>query len=481
MAAPVILWLRQDLRLKDHPALTAAVSVGAPLIPVFVLDDETPGTWAAGGASRWWLGLSLAALGESLSAAGSRLILRRGRTNEVLRTLVREAGATALYWTRGYEPWARSLEEELHAELAKSNVSCHRFPGALLFEPEKVKNKQGNPFRVYTPFSKTCFNLGVETTQQNEPKRLPPVPGGIASDDLEDWSLPPTSPDWAAGFSEYWAPGEKGAEKALSRFIDKALRNYAENRDRPDRFGTSRLSPHLHFGEISPRGCWHAVQMAAADQRIPERDAVSFLRELLWREFSHHLLFHWPDLPEAPFRDEFSAFPWEDDKAALQAWQRGQTGFPIVDAGMRELWHTGWMHNRVRMIAASFLIKHLRIHWRRGEEWFWDTLVDADLANNASGWQWVAGCGADAAPYFRIFNPMLQGGKFDPDGDYVRKWVPELSRMPAKHIHMPWEAPAAVLKDADVILGESYPLPIVDHAEARRSALAAFQAIRGAS
>lgn len=481
MSAPVILWLRQDLRLKDHPALRAAASAGRPLIPVYILDDETPGSWVAGGAGRWWLHRSLTRLGKSLEAMGSRLVLRRGRTDQVLMELVRETGASELYWSRGYEPWMRSLEEKLHAELSKSGVTCHRYPGSLLFEPDRVKTKQGGPFRVYTPFSKACFATGVDASRQKEMERLPSVPGDTASDSLEEWSLLPAQPDWAAGFTDYWTPGERGAAEALSQFIDKALRNYAEDRDRPDRIGTSRLSPHLHFGEISPRTCWHAVRMAEADQRIQERDAGSFLRELLWREFSHHLLFHWPDLPEAPFRDEFAAFPWEDDEATLKAWQRGRTGFPIVDAGMRELWHTGWMHNRVRMIAASFLIKHLRIHWRRGEEWFWDTLVDADLANNAAGWQWVAGCGADAAPYFRIFNPMLQGSKFDPDGGYVRQWVPELSRMPAKHIHTPWDAPEAILAEAGVALGETYPLPIVDHAEARQAALAAFQTIRRGS
>lgn len=478
MPDPVILWFRHDLRLSDHPALQAALATGAPIIPVYVLDDETPGRWRMGGASRWWLERSLDSLAESLQARGSKLILRRGRADEVLAKLAQETDANALFWSRGYEPWARKLEQDLHSQL---EIACHRYPSALLFEPEAVETKQGGPFRVYTPFSKACFVKGVAGEAIPAPKTLPSVPQTLNCDLLADWSLSPRSPDWSGGIRETWQPGEQCARETLTTFIENALDGYGEGRDRPDRIGTSRLSPHLHFGEISPRTCWQAIQSAGARNSVNESDTMSFLRELLWREFSYHLLFHWPELPLEPFRPEFTDFPWDSNQSALKAWQRGQTGYPIVDAGMRELWHTGWMHNRVRMIAASFLIKHLRLHWTEGEAWFWDTLVDADLASNAASWQWVAGCGADAAPYFRIFNPMLQGTKFDPDGDYVRRWVPELAKLPAKHIHTPWEAPSSVLREAAVTLGRNYPEPIVDHKAAREAALAAFKAIKKSS
>lgn len=475
MPDPVILWFRHDLRLSDHPALQAALATGAPIVPIYILDDETPDRWAMGGASRWWLEQSLKSLAESLQTRGSRLILRRGPAVRALAELTQETGANALFWSRGYEPWARKLEQDLHAQL---DIACHRYSGALLFEPEAVETKQGGPFRVYTPFSKACFVKGVAGDAIPAPKKLPAVPQALKSESLADWLLSPQNPDWAGGIRETWQPGEQSARETLTTFIENALQGYGEGRDRPDRIGTSRLSPYLHFGEISPRTCWQAIQSAEARNSVNERDTLSFLRELLWREFSYHLLFHWPELPEEPFRPEFADFPWDSNKSALQAWQHGQTGYPIVDAGMRELWHTGWMHNRVRMITASFLIKHLRLHWMEGEAWFWDTLVDADLASNAASWQWVAGCGADAAPYFRIFNPMLQGTKFDPDGDYVRRWVPELAKLPAKHIHMPWEAPSKVLKKAAVELGQNYPEPIVDHKTAREAALAAFKAIK---
>ncbi len=431
-----------------------------------------------GGASRWWLGHSLKSLAESLKARGSRLILRRGSAEKVLVELAREIDAKALYWSRSYEPWARELEQNLHTALDAKGIACHRYPGALLFEPEAVETKQGGPFRVYTPFSKACFTKGVPGEAIPPPKELPAVPQDLMSSALADWSLSPRDPDWSSGIRETWQPGEESARETLTRFIENALDGYGEGRDRPDRVGTSRLSPFLHFGEISPRTCWQAIQNAHAGRAASEKDTLSFLRELLWREFSYHLLFHWPDLPEEPFRPEFTEFPWDSNQSALKAWQRGRTGYPIVDAGMRELWHTGWMHNRVRMITASFLIKHLRLHWLEGEAWFWDTLVDADLASNSASWQWVAGCGADAAPYFRIFNPMLQGTKFDPDGDYVRRWVPELAKLPAKHIHTPWEAPLSVLEEANVALGRNYPEPIVDHKTAREAALSAFKAIR---
>jgi deoxyribodipyrimidine photo-lyase len=341
-----------------------------------------------------------------------------------------------------------------------------------LFEPWTVSTQGGQPFKVYTPFAKACRAAPEPPLPLPAPARLPAVaavPPGLALDDL---ALLPRKPDWAGGLRAAWRPGEAGAQQRLERFLASAIEGYKEDRNRPDLESTSRLSPHLRFGEISPRQLWHAARGREG------RGADHFVSELLWREFSYHLLFHFPELPDRNWRASFDAFPWADDPAALEAWRRGRTGFPIVDAGMRELWQTGWMHNRVRMIVGSFLVKDLMLPWQRGKEWFWDTLVDADLANNAASWQWVAGCGADAAPYFRVFNPMLQGEKFDPAGDYVRRYVPELARMPAQFIHRPWEADDATLRAAGVELGRSYPRPLVDHGQARDRALAAFATLK---
>ena len=475
MSSPAIYWLRNDLRLTDNTALTAAATRG-PVIFLYVLDDESPGEWRLGGASRWWLHKSLSALGARVP-----LTLRRGAADQVIAQLLAETGASSVHFTRDYAPWSDALERRVKQAAEAAGASCHRYGGFLLHEPEAIRNGSGEPYRVYTPFSKACFAAG-------EPKPLKPAPsftewqGAMASDRLENWELLPSCPDWAKGFDALWTPGEEGAARRLEAFIAHGLRHYADERDRPDRDVTSRLSPHLRFGEISPAQCWHAVRAAqlAAGGTL-DKTAEKFLKEVLWREFSYHLLHHWPSLPEKPFRPEFASFPWREDAAGLAAWRKGRTGYPIVDAGLRELWATGIMHNRVRMIAASFLIKDLLIPWQEGERWFWDTLVDADIGNNAASWQWVAGCGADAAPYFRIFNPVLQGEKFDPRGEYVRKWVPELARLPDQFIHRPWEAPLLVLQTAGVALGRSYPHPVVDHGEARDKALAAFQEIKGAA
>ena len=479
-SSPVLVWFRQDLRLADHRALHAAIKSGGPIIPLYILDDETPGDWRPGGASRWWLHGSLASLAAGFDKLGSRLVLRRGAAAETLQAIIEETGATTVHVTRRYEPWADSLDRHLSDALSEKNIDFKRFAGSLLFEPEALRTKAGDPFKVFTPFYKACLDLEPPKAPLPRPEGgLPKPDAWPASDNLEDWALLPTKPDWAGGLRERWEPGEAGAEARLLDFLDEAMAGYKERRDRPDLFGTSRLSPYLHFGEISPRRCWQAVE-----DRLSEnsgggaRGARSYQRELVWREFSHHLLAHWPDLPTKAFRPEFEEFPWETDEAALGAWQKGQTGYPIVDAGMRELWQTGWMHNRVRMVTASFLIKHLLLHWRKGEAWFWDTLVDADLANNAASWQWVAGSGADAAPYFRIFNPILQGRKFDPNGDYVRRYVPEIAKLPNEHLHAPWEAPKAVLEEAGVTLGETYPAPMVDHGKARQRALDAYQRIK---
>ena len=475
MKTPALFWLRNDLRLTDNAALTAAAAQG-PVIFLFVLDDETPGAWRLGGASRWWLHKSLEAL-----SAKAPLVLRRGAADKVVAAVLKESGAASVHFTRDYAPWSGELERRVKAAAEAAGATCHRYGGFLLHEPEAIRNGSGEPYRVYTPFSKACLAAG-------EPKPLKPVPrftaweGKLKSDTLADWGLLPTKPDWAKGMAAHWTPGEAGAAARLKHFIADGLAHYADERDRPDRDVTSRLSPYLRFGEISPAQCWHAVRAAqlAAGGKL-DKAAEKFLKEVLWREFSYHLLHHWPTLPEKPFRPEFAAFPWSENPVALAAWQKGRTGYPIVDAGLRELWATGIMHNRVRMIAASFLIKDLLIPWQEGERWFWDTLVDADIGNNAASWQWVAGCGADAAPYFRIFNPVLQGEKFDPTGAYVRKWLPELERLPEEFVHRPWEAPALVLKAAGVELGRNYPHPVVDHGKARDRALEAFKEIKGAA
>ena len=474
-----LMWFRRDLRLSDNPALAAAHAAGRPIVPVYVLDDADAGAWAPGAASRWWLHGSLAALATRLAAYGSRLILRRGPARPALARLIAETGARAVFWNRAYEPWARARDAALKAELKRAGLAAHSFNAALLAEPWEVATRQGAPFRVFTPFWRALQARGDPPAPLPAPAAIPAPAAFPASDALETWQLRPTKPDWAAGLRATWQPGEAGAQVRLAAFLDAALLAYADGRDRPDRAGTSRLSPHLHFGDIGPRQVWHAcvasaiARTGAAHPRGVER----YLAELGWREFAHHLLFHAPTLAEQPLRPAFAAFPWIDDAAALRAWQRGATGYPIVDAGLRELWHTGWMHNRVRMIAASFLVKDLLIDWRRGAAWFWDTLVDADLANNAASWQWVAGCGTDAAPFFRIFNPVLQGAKFDPTGAYVRRWVPELAKLPDPLLQAPWRATPLELADAGVRLGETYPLPIVDHASARAAALAAFQRV----
>ncbi len=483
-ANSIIVWFRQDLRLADHSALASAARSGRPVVPVYVLDDEAPGEWKPGGASRWWLHTSLAELSSALEALGSRLILRQGATRDVLLALARECGAKAIHVTRSYEPHAVRTESDMKAACETAGIGLHRYPGSLLFEPETIRTKDGGPFRVFTPFWKACLAAPEQQAPSPPPERIAAPSAWPACDVLENWKLQPQSPDWAGGLRATWMPGEAGAKVRLSTFLDTALVDYATARDRPDKPGTSMLSPHLHFGEISPRQCWHAARHAAGRDPRLSSGAASFIREVGWREFSTHLLFRFPDITHAAFRADFAHFPWNTGKSVvheLGTWQRGATGYPIVDAGMRELWHTGYMHNRVRMIVASFLTKHLRIHWQEGARWFWDTLVDADLANNSASWQWVAGSGADAAPYFRIFNPVLQGQKFDPDGNYVQRWVPELMRLSAKHIHAPWLAPAEVLAGAGVRLGRTYPLPVVDHGQARAAALAAYDAMKLAS
>ncbi len=434
MTAPVLVWLHRELRLADNPLFTR--NAGRPLVVAYVLDDETPGAWKLGGAARWWLHHSLGRLAASLEAIGARLVLRRGAVATVIPRLAAEIGASEVHAGETPEPWLRRAQATIAAS-AGITLTLHRT--RLLFHPEEIRTGGGTPYGVFTPFSRACLARGLPAPPEPPPTRL--VGPDVASARLADWKLLPTGPDWAGGLRDAWEPGEAGAEKRLAAFLGGALDGYGERRNLPAIEATSRLSPHLAWGEISPARLWLAAEATDA------RGLRSWINELLWREFAAHLLWYHPHMAEKPLRPIFAHMPWRSDPAGLAAWRKGETGIGIVDAGMRELWATGWMHNRVRMIAASFLVKHLLIPWQKGEAWFWDTLVDADLATNAASWQWVAGSGADAAPYFRIFNPDLQAAKFDPDGAYVRRWAGP----PRK--------------------------PIIDLAAGRARALAAFQAL----
>jgi deoxyribodipyrimidine photo-lyase len=475
---PAIVWYRDDLRVSDHPALLAASDAHAPVVCIYVLDNKAPGVRPLGGATRWWLAQSLRALQASLRERGASLVLRKGSAPKVIAALARETEAGSVYWNEIAQSPHRAVADQVAAALSEIDVVTHRLPGDLLAVPNQIRNKENRGLRVFTPFWRRVQALGDPPKPLPAPKELNGVPN-LASDELESWGLEPTAPDWAGGLRESWQPGEASAQARLETFLTEGIAGYSGDRDRPDRDGTSSLSPHLRFGEISPRQVWHAARFAAAEHPRLSTDIDKFLSELGWREFCRHLLFDVPELATRNLQPAFDGFPWKSDAKALQAWQRGRTGYPIVDAGMRELWHTGVMHNRVRMVVASFLVKHLLIDWRCGEQWFWDTLVDADAGSNPANWQWVAGSGADAAPYFRVFNPILQGEKFDPDGVYVRRWVPELRQLPDKLIHQPWTATPLELASAGVELGNTYPHPIVDHKAARERALKAYATIRG--
>ncbi len=475
-----LVWFRQDLRLADNPALKAAAAYGR-IVPVYIHDPQAAGEWAIGGAAQWWLHHSLADLDRNLRAIGSRLILRHGAAPDVLDALIAETGASRVVWNRCYEPWAIARDSAIKGDLKARGIQVDSFNASLLFEPWTIRSGTGGPFRVYTPFWRACRAAGSPGTPEAAPVQLEAPQSWPGSDALDDWGLLPTAPDWSAGLRATWTPGAQGARDRLATFLDGALGQYRDRRNEPGVQATSGLSPHLHWGEIGPRQVWSAVATRLESGAVAGREdqAETFLKEIVWREFSYHLLFHNPDLPDRPLNARFEDFPWTADETGhLAAWQRGRTGYPIVDAGMRQLWATGWMHNRVRMVVASFLVKDLLLPWQAGEAWFWDTLVDADLASNSASWQWVAGCGADAAPYFRVFNPVLQGEKFDPAGAYVRHWVPEVAYLPDRFVHRPWQAPGDVLEAAGVRLGKTYPGPIVDHSEARARALAAFERIK---
>ncbi|MET4783204.1 deoxyribodipyrimidine photo-lyase [Glaciihabitans sp. UYNi722] len=451
---PSIVWLRDDLRLADNPALSAAIDRGAPIVIFYLLDEKTEGIRALGGASRWWLHHSLESLAESIRTIGGRLVLRRGAAAEKLPELVTDTGAGAVFWNRRYGGPQRDADAALKSRLRDAGLTVESFQANLLHEPWTVTTAEGNPFRVFTPFWKASLGSGDPREPLPTPRSISGVTD-VASDDLAEWQLLPTHPDWAGGIREAWTPGEHAAHERLERFVVVGLEDYDRGRDEPGQDATSRLSPHLRFGEISPFQIWHRVQRGQLSAAA-RRNAAKFLSEVGWREFNWNILFHFPDLHEKNFRPDFDAFPWDKPhRAELEAWQQGRTGIPLVDAGMRELWQTGYMHNRVRMVVASFLIKNLLIDWRVGEQWFWDTLVDPDEASNPGNWQWVAGSGADAAPYFRIFNPMLQADKFDPHQDYQRRYLPELGT-------------------------DDYPEPIVDLKQSRADALTAYEVVKRA-
>jgi len=448
MTQPVIFWFRHDLRAGDNPALSAAIATGRPVIALYIHDDAH-----MGGASKWWLHHSLEKLAASLP-----LTIRAGNSEQVLQQMIADTGASAVYWNRDYDPASVARDTHFKAALQTLGIDAKSFKGNVLFEPWEVTTQGGTPFRVFTPFYKACLarlNLIGES--------LAPIGAfktvKVDSLKVSDLQLLPAIP-WDRGFAAVWQPGEEGAWTRLQNFIAGGMGDYKVQRDFPAIEATSRLSPHLHFGEISHRDVWNTA--------YPHAESTAFLRELIWREFSIHLLHYNQQLPTVPLQPKFANFPWEPDTTQLAAWTRGRTGYPIVDAGMRQLWETGWMHNRVRMIVGSFLVKHLLQPWQEGEKWFWDTLVDADVANNSASWQWIAGCGADAAPYFRVFNPILQGQKFDPKGTYIRRFVPELRDVPDDYIHTPW-----------LWMGKTaYPAPIIDHAEGRKRALAAYQKLK---
>lgn len=469
----LIVWFRQDLRLEDNPALIAAIERKVPIVPIYIYAPEEAGCWPLGGASKWWLHHSLQSLSEELSDLDLKLVIRSGPTQKVLKDLILETGASSVFWNRLYEPSAIQRDQAIQKELEIAGIETNHYNANLLFEPWTIANKQNKPFQVFTSFWKACQAM-PEPMLPLEVKGKALKSSDIESLKIDELRLLPKI-HWDKGIAAAWKPGSSMAKSVFSQFLSSSIEEYHKTHDRPDIQGVSRLSPYLHFGEISPRVIWYDIKRHCDLNNL---GVQSFLRQLGWREFAYHLLYHFPDSPLTSLKKEFNKFPWNENADELKAWQHGKTGYPIVDAAMRQLWTTGWMHNRLRMIVGSFLVKDLLIPWQKGADWFWDTLVDADLANNTLGWQWVAGCGVDAAPYFRIFNPILQGEKFDPEGVFVRQWVPEISSLPDQWIHKPWMAPTSLLAEKGISLGITYPFPLVDHAEARRKALAAFEQIK---
>lgn len=461
-----LYWFRQDLRLSDNPSFYEAAQQGV-VLPLYILDDQNAGDHAWGAASRWWLHHSLKALNESLEG---KLNVFSGNPHEIFQELSQRYNVKGVYWNRCYEPWAIQRDKALKASLIEKGLDVNSFNGSLLWEPWEIKKDDGTPYKVFTPFyRKGCLKAALPRFPLPKPAPLELASLFEGSLSLEDLNLLPTI-RWDKALKPHWEIGEKGAQKRLSDFLEEGIQSYKEGRNFPAKPFVSKLSPHLSFGEISPHQVWSAARMLGEDANVDH-----FCSELGWREFSYSQLYYNPELPWKNLQSKFDTFPWKQDHHALEKWQQGQTGVPIVDAGMRQLWQTGYIHNRVRMIVGSYLVKNLLIDWREGERWFWDCLVDADLANNSASWQWIAGCGADAAPYFRIFNPVTQGQKFDPDGEYTRQFVPELSSVPLKYLFSPWEAPQDFLEKVGVVLGKNYPRPLVDLKLSREQALEAFK------
>ena len=472
--SPTILWLRKDLRLADNSALAAAVEAGAPIIPVFIWSPEEAGDWAPGAASKWFLHHAVKSLDDSLREKGGRLILRTGDSLAELRDMIEKTGARRVYWNRRYESPLRAVDAEIKKALREDGIEAESYNTALLNEPHTVSTGGGKPYKVYTPYWRNVKDRALPEVVEPDFGRLQfpdSYPQTVA---LEKLGLLPKK-GWHQKFYDYWEVSEAAAQKRLDDFLKDTVQDYNEARDIPGTSGTSGLSPYLHWGLIGPRQIMHTL-LNHHDLRA--QGPQVYAKEVYWREFAYNVLYHFPHTPDYPLQEKYADFPWEPDAGALKRWQDGQTGYPIVDAGMRELYATGWMHNRLRMVVSSFLVKHLLQDWREGARWFWDTLVDADLASNTLGWQWSGGCGADAAPYFRVFNPMTQGHKFDADGDYVRKWVPELAKLPNKYIHEPWEAPDGILQHAGVELDATYPKPIIEHKKGRERALAALSSLK---
>ncbi len=472
-----LVWFRRDLRLADNPALQRALANHDHVVPVFIHAPHEEAPWEPGAASNWWLHHSLSALAAQLNELGSGLVIRQGDSLACLQDLIKETGADAVYWNRLYEPAVIARDKVVKASLRETDIEAESANAALINEPWEVETDSGAPYKVFTPYWRKAREVLGALTVAAAPESLSSgeLPESIELDELK---LLPTL-RWADGFADEWQPGEKGAHAKLDAFLDGVIADYAEGRNHADQAATSRLSAHLHFGEISPRQIAVAVQQAVAGTAAWDNSADKYLSEVGWREFAYHLLYHFPETTDQPLHKRFESFPWRDgDNEDFAAWCAGDTGIPMVDAGMRELWATGYMHNRVRMVVASLLTKNQQISWLEGARWFWDTLVDADLASNTLGWQWTAGCGADAAPFFRVFNPVRQGERFDTSGEYVRRWCPELKGLSQKNLHQPWEATADELEEAGVVLGESYPKPVVDLKTSRQDALDAYAVIK---
>ena len=469
----IIFWFRQDLRIVDNPGLSKSLK-SDKVLPIYILDDTNSNDFAMGAASRWWLHNSLRELNKNLD---NKLSLYKGDPSEILESLSSRFNIKGIFWNRCYEPWRIERDKKIKSKFIEKDIIVETFNSALLWEPWEILKSDNTPYKVFTPY----YRKGCLMSEAPRKPLSAPNLNTLFEDkenilQLDDLNLLPRI-KWYKEMEKLWEPGEKGAHKKLESFLSDGLLGYKEGRNFPSKKNVSQLSAHMHFGEISPNQVWHRAKLKKDLPGI-EKDLDHFLSELGWREFSYNLLFHFPELPRENLQKKFDNFPWIENEILFDKWKKGLTGYPIVDAGMRELWQTGYMHNRVRMIVGSFLVKNLLLHWHKGEKWFWDCLIDADLASNSASWQWVAGSGADAAPYFRIFNPILQGKRFDPDGSYIKKFIPELEQLPSKYLFSPWEAPIEVLSEANIELGSDYPEPIVDLIKSRDRALEAFSTIR---